>query len=142
MTQWSVTIPGQPVSWDKAYKTGRVALRKAGQAVLNEDFTQRYVSRPVLTPEARTWKETVLTLCRLAKPSGFRPEGQIRVLFDLRLATDMDDDNACKLARDSLAEAIGHDDRYFLACTRSKESGRTLRDACLIITVDTDPSHW
>jgi len=140
--QWSVTIPGQPVSWDAAYRTGRMPVKRGGRLVLNEDLTPRYINRPVLTDDARVWKETVFTLARLAKPSGWKPEGQIRVLFDLRLAEDMDDDNACKLARDALAEAIGHDDRHFLACTRSKTVGRSLYAACVIITVDTDPHHW
>lgn len=142
--RWSVTIPGQPVSWDAAYRTGLIPVRRkvAGQrvAVLNPDGSKKMIHRPMLTAEAEQWKLDVYRLCTVAKPSHWRPEGQIRIEVVLRLAHDMDDDNAMKLARDALASAIDHDDINFLMTTKSKSSGYLLRDACVILTIDDDPA--
>lgn len=142
--RWSVTIPGQPVSWDAAYRTGLIPVRRkiAGQrvSVLNDDGSRKMIHRPMLTAEAEQWKMDVYRLCTVAKPSRWRPEGQIRVEVVLRLVHDMDDDNAMKLARDALASAIEHDDINFLMTTKSKSSGYLLRDACVILTIDDDPA--
>lgn len=133
---WSVTIPGQPVTFDMAYKTGKLALKRGGRPVLNEDMTQRYVHRPILTDEARGWRDTVEMLSRLAKPSRWTPTGQLRVEIDLRLAHDIDADNTLKLVLDGLARGINYNDRYFLPCVRSKTTGRKVSEACVIITVE------
>lgn len=146
---WSFTVPGQPVSWDAAYRTGKMFVRRQGQQVLNADLTPKVIRRPVLTEDARAWRDAVIVLARMAKPSGWRPRGcsgtrkghdpecqQLRLIVDLRLASDMDDDNALKLLRDGLAEAIDYDDIHFLTYTQSKTFGRTPYNACVIVTVE------
>lgn len=148
---WSFTVPGQPVSWDAAYRTGTMPVKRRGVAVLNEDMTPRMIRRPILTDEARAWRDAVVMLARLAKPSRWKPRGhlgraghsdtcqQIRLVVDLRLAADMDDDNALKLLRDGLAEAIDYDDIHFLTYTQSKTFGRSPYEACVIVTVEDLP---
>lgn len=146
---WSFTVPGQPISWDAAYRTAKMPVKRGGVAVLNEDLSQRFIRRPILTTEARDWRDMVVMLARLAKPRGFHVTGctrtrkghsescqQLRLVFDLRLASDMDDDNALKLLRDGLAEALDYDDIHFLSETRSKTFGRKPFDACVIVTVE------
>jgi len=136
---WTVTIPGQPVSWDAAYRTGYVPVRRkvAGQRVpiYGADGRPKVIHRPVLTTEAEQWKSDVYRLCVNAKPSRWVPTGQLRIEAELRLVHDMDDDNALKLARDALASAIGYDDIHFLVTTKSKVAGYQLRDACVILTI-------
>ena len=139
--RWSVTIPGQPVSWDAAYRTGLRMVVHGGKPVLRPDGTAKLIHRPVLTPEAKQWKRDVQLLAQAARPSNWHPRGQIRVLVELRLVNDMDDDNAMKLARDALHEAIGYDDIHFLMCTVSKKAGVSLRDACIKLTIDDDTTH-
>ena len=140
--RWSVTIPGQPVSWDGAYRTGKMPVKSAGRPVFLPDGTPKMIHRPVLTAEAETWKNTVHLLVQAARPSRWAPAGQIRLLVELHLVRDMDDDNAMKLARDAAAKAIGHDDINFLVCTLSKEAGLPLRDARVVLTFDDETRHF
>jgi hypothetical protein len=114
-------VPGQPVSWDAAYVTGKMPVKRRGTPMHNTDGSPRYIHRPVLTREGQQWKNDVQLLVQAAKPSAFHPAGQIRLIVDLYLAHDMDDDNAMKLTRDAAAKAIGVDDMRFLVCTRVKE---------------------
>ena len=154
--RWSVTIPGHPVSWDRAYRTAKMPISRRGVPVLNEDMTPRLIHRPVLAPTAEIWKQNVQLLVQNAIPRRWQPSGQIRLLVELHLAEDMDDDNALKLARDAASRAIvDHlmrtgaepkdarrrgDDMNFLVCTLSKEVV-PLRDARVVLTFDDDISH-
>ena len=128
-------------SWDAAYRTGLRMVVSKGKPVLRPDGTPKLIHRPALTPEAKQWKRDVQLLAQAARPSIWHPRGQIRVLVELHLVNDMDDDNAMKLARDALHEAIGYDDIHFLMCTVSKEAGVPLRDACIKLTIDDDTTH-
>lgn len=137
--RWHVDLPGQPVSWDQAYVTGKMPVKRRGKPVFNADMTPRTIHRPVLTDAGRVWKQDVEMLVRMAKPSAFKPTGQIRLIVDLYLSHDMDDDNAMKLARDAAAKAIGVDDMRFLACTRIKEVVDDPRKAHVRLTFDDNP---
>jgi hypothetical protein len=140
--RWSVTIPGQPVSWDTAYRMGRMPVKRRGVAVLNADGAQKTIHRPVMTDAGAIWKRDVQLLVQSAKPSKFKPTGQIRVIVDLYLSHDMDDDNAMKLTRDAAAKALGLDDIQFLVCTRTKEIVSDHRHARVELTFDDNPrSH-
>lgn len=136
--RWSVTIPGQPVSWDAAYITGRMPVKRRGVSVFNADGSQKTIHRPVMTDAGKTWKDDVQLLVQNAKPSKWKPTGQIRVIVDLYLSHDMDDDNAMKLTRDAAAKALGLDDIQFLVCTRTKEIVSE-RDARVELTFDDNP---
>lgn len=123
--RWSVTIPGQPVSWDHAYKTGRVPAR--GGVMIH---------RPVKTEKASTYQQDAQLIVQAAAPSGWAPPGRVRMIVDLFLAHDMDDDNAMKLLRDAVQRATGVDDMKFLSCTRRKEVVDDPRDARIVLTFE------
>ena len=135
--RWSVTIPGQPVSWDAAYRTGKMPVRRHGVDVY-VDGKPKTIHRPVMTDAGLVWKRDVQLLVQNAKPSKWKPAGQIRVIVDLYLSHDMDDDNAMKLTRDAAAKALDLDDIQFLVCTRTKEIVSE-RDARVELTFDDDP---
>lgn len=129
-----VSIPGQPVSLDHAYKTGQVWITDRSGA-------QRQIRRPIITDEAVTWRNTVQMLVQNAKPSKWKAEGQIRITLELYLATNIDADNVLKLVFDGIAAGLDLNDRDFLVCVRSKESGAKLKDAHVELEIDNDPSH-
>jgi len=139
--RWSVTIPGQPVSWDAAYTTGRMPVRRKGVQVYNTAGEAKYINRPIKTDAAAQYQRDVQLIVQAAKPSGWHPEGQIRLTVDMILSHDMDDDNALKLARDAFARAIDYDDIHFLVCTRSKEVSDDPRLTSITITVDDNTGH-
>lgn len=136
--RWSVTIPGQPVSWDAAYVIGKMLVKRGGAVVHHPDGRPKVIHRPVMTKEGQQWKDDVQLLVQTAKPSKWKPVGQIRLIVDLYLSSDMDDDNAMKLTRDAAAKAMGIDDMRFLSCTRTKEivDGHHAR---VELTFDDDP---
>ena len=133
---WSFTVPGQPVTTNHAYRTGKMPVKRGGRQVMNADMTPKVIHRPVLTDEGKTWRDAVQTIAQISKPSRWRPSGQLRVIIDLRLADAQDADGSLKLILDGLKRAIDYDDKHFLPCVRSMESGRPLRDACVIVTVE------
>lgn len=139
--RWGVTIPGQPISTNHAYRTGRMNVSRKGTPVLNADGTPKVIHRPVKTPEAQQYHDDVLLLARNAKPSRWEPVGQIRVVIDLFLTRDMDADGCLKVLLDGLADGIGVNDKMFLPTVRSKEAGVPLRDARVVLTIDDDTSR-
>jgi hypothetical protein len=130
---WSVTIPGQPISWDAAYRTMKLPVRRRTGPVLNEDGSQRMIHRPGKTDEAAQYQRDAQLVIQAAAPSGWAPQGQVRMVVDLYLSHDMDDDNALKLVRDAVQKATGVDDIRFLSCTRKKEIVSE-RDARIVLT--------
>lgn len=126
---WSVTIPGQPVSWDHAYKTGKVPGRFVGR-----DGEKLMIHRPVKTDKAAQYQRDAQLIVQAAAPSGWNPPGQVRMIVDLYLVDDMDDDNALKLLRDAVQKATGVDDMKYLSCTRTKEVVDDPRTARIVLT--------
>ncbi len=68
-------------------------------------------------------------LVRAAKPSHWAPEGQIRVMYDLYLARNLDADNTLKALGDVIERATGINDERYLPCVRTKTSGLPLAKA-------------
>ena len=128
---WSVTVPGQPVSWDHAYITGRVPVRTTP-----EGGGKIFVHRPVKTSKAARYQQDAQYIIQAAVPTGWKPTGQVRMIVDLYLVHDMDDDNALKLVRDAVQRATGVDDIKYLSCTRLKEVVSDPRDARIVLTFD------
>lgn len=106
MVTWSVTIPGQPPSWNHLY------IRRRGTSGLAK------------AAGVETFQTNVVYLVRSARPSGWRPEGFVRVNYRLFLKRDIDADNILKALNDAIARALGTDDRYFLPCVQSKQIDR------------------
>jgi hypothetical protein len=134
-SKWSVTVPGQPVSWDAAYKTMRRPVVGRKGPVLNADGSQKMIHRPGKTDEAAEYQRGAQLVIQAAAPSGWSPPGQVRMVVDLYLSHDMDDDNAMKLLRDTVQKATGVDDMRFLACTRRKEIV-SANDARIVLTFE------
>jgi hypothetical protein len=102
-----IIVPGRPETWNHAYKRSR------------------HTGKPVLTEDARLWKEAVyLTSLNAFNRSRWRPTGRrIAVHIWLYLSTDMDADNSLKLTLDGLARGIGVNDKLFLPRVMAKEVG-------------------
>lgn len=142
--RWDVQIPGQPVSWDAAYITGKMPVKRRGVPVLDDEGNQKTIHRPILTKEAAAWRDTVQYIVQVTKPSKFKPTGQIRVIVDLFLSADLDCDNSTKLVFDGVERAFGKpfNDRQILPCYRTKEIVENPNHACVVLTFDDDPrSH-
>lgn len=139
--RWGVTIPGSPVSWDAAYRTGRMpVIRGKGIPVLDENGAQRYIHRPILTDEARRWRDDCQLLMQAACPSRFKPVGRLRVRWKFYLTRIIDSDNLVKLPSDALAKAIGYDDKFFNHCVEDVILVEDPREARVEVIIDTDPA--
>lgn len=134
--KWRVTIPGQPVSWDDAYRTMKMPVRRKTGPVLNDDGSQKMIHRPGKTDAAAAYQRDAQLIIQTAAPSGWNPPGQVRMVVDLYLSHDMDDDNAMKLLRDAVQKATGVDDMRFLACTRRKEVVDDPYQARIVLTFE------
>lgn len=100
--RWTFTIPGRAPSTNHLYLPGAKfgSRRKA--------------------PGVEEWQTVVAMIVRSARPKGWVPGPQIRLTFDFYLCREMDLDNALKALDDSIAAALGVNDRTFLPNCRSK----------------------
>jgi Holliday junction resolvase RusA-like endonuclease len=99
---WSFTIPGRAPSVNHLYLPGRTygSRRKA--------------------PGVEEWQTAVSRIVKTARPSGWTATGQVRVVIDLYVCREIDADNVFKALLDSIAPALGINDRDVLPCVRSK----------------------
>lgn len=126
-------VPGSPVSWDAAYRTGKVYLKADASGA------RRSIHRPVKTDEAAQYQNDVVLLTKVARPSLWAtPTDQTRVRVELYLVNDIDCDNATKLAFDAAAKAIGCNDKLFVPCYARKVVGVRPQDARVVLTFDDD----
>jgi hypothetical protein len=121
--EWRLTIPGQPVSWNAAYRIGTGTrtgthgrLRLRGEA----PATFRKI---IKTDEAVAYTATVARLAAVARPSRWEPPGFVIVEFRLFLGRDVDADNVMKLVDDGLEIATGVNDKWYLPRAMSKVWG-------------------
>ena len=129
MSYFSFTVPGQPVSWNQAF---RVRFQHIGGVKTRGLFK---------TPEAESYQDGVRLIARVSRPSSFMPpkRGMLIVAYEFVLKTDIDCDNLLKLMNDALAEAIDVNDKFFLPVVLSKTTGRP--NPHTVITVY-DASRW
>ena len=92
---WSVVLPGQPWSGNHMYERNR---GNAGQHK---------------KPEVEAYQTGVTLLVREARPSFWRPEGQIIVRYWFHLKRDVDCTNAIKVIEDAIATALRPEDRFY-----------------------------
>lgn len=123
--QFTFTVPGQPLSWNRSYKSKTIRMRDALGHVRSYPSTYK-------TQVAKDWQDAVRTLCRVAKPTGWKAT-EVIVAYDLILARMIDCDNVMKMANDAIARAIDLDDRYFYPVVMSKVSGS--KDPHIMVTV-------
>jgi len=136
--RWDVWLPGQPVSWDAAYPIGRMPVNRKSGPVYNADGSRKFIHRPVKSDDAKVYQEGVQIIVQTAKPSGWLPVEQVRVLVDLYLMEDIDCDNATKLLFDAAAKAIGCNDKLFVPCYAPKVIGVPFSAAGVLLTFDED----
>lgn len=137
--RWDAVIEGQPPSLNHIYQTRTRQVKRAGQPVFKADGSPAMQTYRALTAEAEAYRDGVQMILQTRRPSRWAPTGQIRVLLDLALGREIDDDNVLKLIYDALKEAISYDDKHFLHCIRTKETGHA--QPFVLITVDDDPRH-
>lgn len=109
--KWAFTLPGQPISWNRAFRIGYKHGKRG-----------KYLSI-IKTPAAEAYQAGAVLIIRSAKPSGWAPKGQVRIHYYLYLGRDMDCDNTMKLINDAIQEATGVDDMRFLLTVEEKSKG-------------------
>ena len=105
-------IPGQPISWNRAYRIVRVPHRGGS--------SHQQLAK---TDEGWNYQLVASTIVRRAKPKGWKPTGQVRVRYWFRLKRAMDASNCLKLLEDAIAIGLDVDDAIFLPCVVSLSSG-------------------
>jgi hypothetical protein len=111
---WSFTVPGQPISWNHAYKR---VTRRARDG--------RTYQGQAKTAEAVDYQRVVALIVGAARPSGWRHDGKsyIRLRVRLFLAHDIDATNVWKILEDAIARKLDVDDKWFLVSFEHKEIG-------------------
>lgn len=113
MTSFRFTIPGQPPSWNQAYRIVRVPHRGGGSH-----------QQMAKTLEAGQYQMLIVSpAARKAKPADWSPEGQVRVIYRFRLKRWADADNLMKILGDGIAHGLGVNDRIFLPCCDELTTG-------------------
>lgn len=128
MSYFSFTVPGQPVSWNAAFKVRRYKLP-------NGEW-QRGIRK---TPEAEAFQHGVQMIAQAANTLRFDKNLRVLVAYEFALQNDIDCDNLLKLLNDALSKAIGLNDRHFMPVVMSK----TIRNAQPFTRVTVyDASKW
>ena len=109
---WSFTLEGQPPSWNHSYHD--VIIRPRNGVPFRTKAK---------TSEALQYQNDVGWIVRTARPSGWVPTPQVRLIYDFAFGRPMDADNAMKMLNDAVAHALGIDDKTFLPCARSLTTG-------------------
>ena len=120
---WHLTIPGQPVSWNMAYRIGTGYRTGSGGRVRLRGSDPATFRKIIKTDEAVAYTETVARLARIARPSRWSPEGFVIIEFRLFTGRAVDADNVMKLVNDGLKMATGVDDKWFLPRAMSNQWG-------------------
>jgi len=105
VTSFQFTVPGQPVSWNAAFKT------RMGQRGMFK------------TREAEDYQDTVSWIVKLSKKGWIVPEGRLIVAYEFFLKRDIDCDNLMKLLNDALARSLAVNDKLFMPVVISKTTG-------------------
>ena len=113
-------MPGQPPSWNASYQ-----YRKQGGYSKKGDAERYQVALTMLT--------------RAAKPSDFKPVGDIIVAYRFYMKRQVDVDNCMKMINDAVAIALEVDDKRFLPVALYREAG--CKDPLTQIVLY-DAAHW
>lgn len=114
--RWGFTIPGGAPSVNSMYKpTVKEGVRADGVAYRVKAITKR--------DEVKLWQSQVVPVIRAARPRGWNPPGQVRVVYRFYLHHDADADNLLKALNDCIQAATGVNDKRYLPCVELKQSG-------------------
>jgi Holliday junction resolvase RusA-like endonuclease len=126
VTTFTAYIPGEPPSWNASYRITRQRVKdRFGQPVLRDDGAPKSFHTLSKTRAVLQYQEAALMILRSAKPSGFKPVGQIIVAYEFDLRRDKDADNLLKALNDALERALGVNDKLFLPVTLRKTISKT-----------------
>lgn len=131
--RWGFTLWGQPPSWNDSY---RIAKRERMLA----DGRQQEYRTLVKKDRVKKYQDDAIMVIKTTKPSRWKPEGMIRVIWTVYLARDVDCDNLQKAIHDAIEVATGINDRRFLPCFQWKYLGVQDREARVEIIIDDDLS--
>lgn len=106
---------------------------------MRPDGTPKTYSTMKKTAAVADYQQMAGLVINVARPSDFKPEGQIYVLYDLELERDIDCDNVMKAIDDVLGRCLGINDKWFLPVAMSKRTGSM--NAHVRLTV-LDAAHW
>jgi Holliday junction resolvase RusA-like endonuclease len=109
---WRFTVPGQPLSWNHAYKRVTYRKRKADGSGMDT------FNRMGKVDGVEKWQDGIAKIAKAARPSGWvHPrDTPIRIRYWYYVNPSLDTDNMKKLVNDALAKAIGINDRWFRTC--------------------------
>ncbi len=107
------TIPGQVVSWNRAYRVVKVP-HKGGGGHLQLAKTQA----------GWDYQTEATSIVRQHRPKHWEAgDGQIRIRYWFRFKRAIDGSNGLKLLEDAIALGLGVDDSRFLPCVEEISSG-------------------
>jgi Holliday junction resolvase RusA-like endonuclease len=119
MNSFTFVVYGQPPSTNHLYVRVRGRWDKMAKA-----------------PGVEQYQNDVVLITRSARPSSFRPLGQIRLRYKFYLRTRIDADNALKALNDAIAKALDINDDRFLPCVEEKHVWKTEKDPRVEITIE------
>lgn len=129
--KWRVVVYGQPPTTNKMYSAKMRSIWRDG--------VRFNVPQMVKNPKVEKYQNDAILQIQSARPSGWRPDGFIRLRFWLYLSTNIDADNTLKALTDAIQTAIKVNDSWFLPCVESKEWGLHPRDARVEIELEDIP---
>lgn len=105
MTEFKVTIPGDPPRINATYKV--ITIRGRGRLAKHS--------------EVSTWQDGAALLVRVAKPSGWEPSRRVRIEIAWWTTRQRDADSGLKACLDAIATGLGINDSCFLPTIVSNE---------------------
>ncbi len=114
--RWGFTIPGGAPSVNGMYRPDIIeSFRADGTPYLAKTISKRQ--------SVKDWQASVVPVIRAARPRGWNPPGQVRIVFRFYLQRDADADNLLKALNDCIQAATGVNDKRYLPCVELKQSG-------------------
>lgn len=92
-------------------------------------------------PGVERYQNDVALIVRTARPSSFRPLGQIRLRYKFYLRTRIDADNALKALNDAIARALEINDDRFLPCVEEKHVWKMEPEPRVEVVIEDLSSH-
>ena len=101
--RWRVIIPGEPLSWNHAYRDVFIPRADGGT-----------VRGRAKTPECVAYQQTVAFITAASRPTGWLPGDWIAISACLFMRRARDGDNTLKVLLDAVATGLRVNDKCFL----------------------------
>ena len=108
-TSFRFTVPGQPPSWNAAY---RIVKKGAHAGIAKTAACEQY-----------QWLASTIARRSLPRDFPWEKPQQLRVRYWFQLHHWVDGTNLLKILEDGIAHGLGIDDRYYLACIEELSTG-------------------